>query len=175
MSNNKIVIFEGHDRAGKTSISSEFAHQTGLQIFKNHNQLKNFATRSFANSVFIEANYIYQMLQQCQFAGGGIIFDRSMPSEYVYSKVFGRKTDLQMIEVFDEALAQLGAKIIYCHKDIDFSSKFSDEVVAYSNLEQIKAAYEEYFAFTKCQVLKLETSDENLADQISTVRSFIGV
>ena len=171
---NKIVIFEGHDRAGKTSICNELARQTGLQLFKNHNQLKNFAARSFANSVFIEANYVYQMLQQCKFEGGGIIFDRSMPSEYVYAKVFGRKTDLQMIEVFDEAMAQMDAKIIYCHKDVDFSAKFSDEVVAYSNLAQIKSAYDEYFQVTKCKVLKLETSDENLDAQISAIRQFIG-
>lgn len=175
LNRQRIIILEGHDRAGKTTICNALKRATGYQLFKNNSQLNRFASKAFHDTIFIEAEYVTQMLRQCEFAGGGIIFDRSIPSEYVYSAVYGRSSDGSLIDHYDDVLATLGADIIYCYKDLNdqFKAKFADEVVDFSVLANIQEAYERYLSSTRCRYLKLNTSDENLTRQLGEICAFL--
>lgn len=83
-----IVIFEGSDYTGKTTISKELAKQTGYpRLCVNFNDIKNterelslqeYAAISFGASLGIVESYgLYE----------NVIRDRSYLTEYVYSKL----------------------------------------------------------------------------------------
>lgn len=168
---NEIVIFEGPDRCGKTEISHALSKIRGLSYFKNHQEHKNFTQNKFNDTAFIEAAYLIDMLKQVQFANNGIILDRHMPSEYVYSQVFNRQTDMNAIWQVDEQLSMLGAVIIYCYKD--FYKEYEDEVIDLQHIENIKEKYETYFEQTSMPICYLNTTDENLEREIMEIQEFL--
>jgi thymidylate kinase len=114
---NKIIIFEGPDRCGKSEIGTALAKHLGLSYFKNHAEHDNFSNENFLSTAFTEAFYLLDMLKQVEFKENGIILDRHIPSEWVYAKTFERETSEALVFKVDEELAKLGAVIIYCYKD----------------------------------------------------------
>lgn len=165
---NKIIIFEGPDLCGKTEIGKELSKQYKLSYFKNNCEHENFRNNNFLGTAFVEAFYLLDMLKQVEFKENGIILDRHIPSEYVYSKVYDRITHEESIWKIDEELADLGATIIYCTKT--HYKDFNDEVITLDKIEHIKYFYEEYFTKTKMNVIRLDTTDENLEREISDIK-----
>jgi thymidylate kinase len=161
---NNILILEGPDRCGKTEIGKALSKQYFMSYFKNHREHENFTNQTFLGTAFVEAAYIIDMLKQVEFKDFGIIFDRHMPSEYVYSKVYNRPTHEESIWKIDKELADLGAVILYCTKTT--YKEFEDEVITLDKIETIKQYYEEYFKHTKMRVIRLDTTDENLEREI---------
>lgn len=171
MKQNEIIILEGPDRCGKTEIGKSLAKKRGLSYFKNHNEHKSFTTKTFLNTAFIEAYYLIDMLKQIQFGRRGIILDRHMPSEYVYSTVFNRETDDDGIWTVDTQLSMLGATIIYCYKD--YYDDYGDEIIDVAFIDKIKTTYLEYFERTEMPVLYLNTTDEDLERELSEIEEFL--
>lgn len=165
---NKIILFEGPDLCGKTEIGKELSKQLKLSYFKNNTEHDNFRNNTFLQTAFVEAYYLIDMLNQVEFKENGIILDRHIPSEYVYSKVYDRPTHEESIWKIDEILAGFGATIIYCTKT--HYKNFDDEVITLDKIEHIKYFYEEYFAKTKMPVIRLDTTDENLEREISDIK-----
>lgn len=165
-----IIIFEGVDNTGKTSIAKALANRYYLSYFKNESQDVFFRnnSREFA---FIEANYLFNLMRQTHLAKEPLILDRHMPSEFVYSKVYNRPLDLDRIFHVDKKLSKLNAGIIYCYKDSfeDFEDKFVDK----THLNKLKEAYEEYFEKTAMKVLRLNTTNEDLETQLSEIKKFM--
>jgi hypothetical protein len=168
---SRIIIFEGHDNAGKTSIATNFADGYNYQYFKSHMQAKHFKEGTFLQALRFETDYLLDFLEQVNVAGNGLIIDRHLPSEFAYSYAYHRLTDLNYIWEADEKLAKLGACVIYCYKDkVD---NFEDHLIDESKVEPIKEGYEYYFQKTKMKHLILNTSDENLLEQLDKIQRFL--
>lgn len=169
--NNKIIIMEGADVTGKSEIGSALANQFGLAYFKNLAEHQSFSDLTFSQTAFVEANYLLCLLKQVEIKENGIVLDRHIPSEYVYSKVFERETNEDEIWEIDRQLAELGAVIVYCYKD-EYKD-FDDEVIKFERIEQLKDTYQEYFNKTNMPVLQLNTTDENLERELNEIIPFL--
>lgn len=170
----RIVVFCGPDMTGKTQIAKKFSSITGIPYFKassEHTTYLNSKDR-FVNQLRYADPRMTDFLGQ---TGYSAIFDRAWPCEFVYSSVFGRETDMKMLEEIDAAYAALGANIILTHRKSyegivdDIDPKINSEF-----LQKIDAKYSEFMKWTKCKKLRLQVDDENLSREINDIMIGIG-
>lgn len=164
----RILLFEGPDRCGKTEIGSALARNLNITYFKNKSEHENFINEDTLVKFKIETQYLLQQLKGLEYKNNGIVLDRHFPSEYVYSKVYKRKTDEDLIWHFDNEFAKLGTVLIYCYKSE--YKYFSDEIIKLEEIGKIRDVYEnDYLKKTKMQVISIDTSDEDLDTQLTTI------
>ena len=160
-----IIVFEGHDMTGKTNIAHELTKQDFMskyKIFKSkaeHGRWWDPCVSSlYSWSAFLGVIELYKL---------DIIFDRFFPSEYAYGNAFNRNISENMIFKFDKQCADYGCVIIYCYKDEASYQEDDEKITPMDKYNDIKKYYEEFFAKTKCKVIRLNTSSENLSEQIA--------
>ena len=159
----RVIIFEGPDRTGKTNIAQEVSRRIGIPYFKNDADIKNFLNPKdyFVNTLRYADPYFLSYLAQTK---SSVIIDRHYPSEWVYSKVFKRKTDMKAMRRTDDFLAELGAKIVITWRS-DYSNREDDQfpdVITEKKLQQIHDGYVAFREWTKCESIWLNVDDENL-------------
>lgn len=162
--NKKLVIFVGPDMCGKTEIGKAVAKRMNLEYFKNNAEHSRFNADSFINELRHCGPLTLEFIDQINFKGDGIVLDRYTPCEWVYSKVYNRKTDEDLIWEIDQKLADRNATIVYCYKD--YYKKFEDEVIKEKEIASIKKEYENYFNQSAVKVIKLNTTSEDLNQQL---------
>jgi hypothetical protein len=161
--NQKIIIFEGVDRVGKSTIARELSKRVSIPYFKNERESKNFLNPSdyFINTLRYSDPYFLSFLKQ---TGYSAIIDRQYPSEWVYSKVFQRTTDLDALKRTDQMFASLGAVIVICWRS-DHEHRYDDQfpsVIDDEKLWQLHDAYCDFENWTSCKFVYLNVDDENL-------------
>lgn len=113
---NKIIIIEGIDRVGKTTLATKIKEHLGCKSFKDNyavdfNKISNEA---------IETKFA--MLLQTLPLIGGVVVDRFHMTEYVYNKFRGK--EFPMYEEIDKQLADLDVILILVYsEDIKRSSE----------------------------------------------------
>ena len=163
-----ILTFVGHDNSGKTSIAMALANKIGIPYFKNRNEKRREITDSNIYGLYYETPLL---LSLCTQTNSSFIFDRGYPCEYAYSQAFNRKTDLPFLWKMDEEWSKLNHRIVYCYKT--FLKDFIDDMVKLEQVKAIKENYEKFLSKTKCSVLKLDTTNEDLAGQLFQIQRFI--
>jgi thymidylate kinase len=164
----QVIIFEGADRSGKTSISIELSKQLNIPRFK-------VQRNKYFWDVFCNINYLDEGVMQCvEQTGASIIFDRWIPSDFVYSKLFDRDISYRKIWEIDGRLAKLDAIVIVCYKTPDkfiVDEEDADFVnpTMYSKMNELYREYAEQSSIKK--ILFLNTSDENLEQQIKDIKT----
>ena len=164
----QLIIFEGPDMCGKTEIAQAVAEQLGIPVYKSgrehdlfHDKDAQYLTLKYGN---------YEMIKLLDTTNASVIFDRFFPSEWVYSQVYDRTRDLDLVLEYDHYWASLGGKIIWLDKP---NMDGKDELIEDSRYNEIRQKYEEYMALTKCSVIRLDTSDRNLEAQVKKICKFI--
>lgn len=154
---------------GKTHIAKALSKKLNIPIFKMEIQ-KHFWDFLIHQRYATEA--ITQMLEQ---TGQSVILDRSFPSDWMYSKLFKRPYDDIKGFSTDERFAKMGAIIVYCYKDKKFYQDDPEDkdFINKSDYDKMKNLYNRYIAFTNCKILSINTSDENLEKQLSTIIKFL--
>lgn len=171
MKNKHIIIFEGLDGTGKSTIAKKLAEELGLQYFKNHMEHKALEQEvdCYKAMLYMQAPITLAFLSQCSFKENGIILDRFTPSEFAYGHALRGGTDNKIIWEVDKKLAEFGAKIIYCYKyDTLPLNDFS-----LNECEAIKHYYDIYRKKTKISWLNLNTTSENISYQITEIVHFL--
>lgn len=158
------LIVEGPDRSGKTTIAKALAKELNHQYFRINKGKNYFTKKDFYQQALTESNLLLQLIQQTK---QNLIIDRSIPSEFVFSKVFNRDTDLVSIIDQDRALAEEGVILLYCYKDY---YKIDDDLVDMNRVEEIKKRYEDYLKISHMRKIILNTTDENLLRQLSFIK-----
>jgi thymidylate kinase len=166
---NNLVVFEGLDQSGKTSIAQILAKKIGYSYFKNPSEKKQFYVDDNRVTWIIEGTYLFSLVEQGVVSK--IILDRHLPSEYAYSYAYNRKTDQAKIVEFDAKLAELGAIIVYCHKDS--YDQYNDWAVKNGDRVKIAEGFELYLQQTRMPYLKLDTTDQNLEREIDAITFFM--
>jgi thymidylate kinase len=172
MTKRKVIIFDGPDACGKTNMAKELAVETGIPYFKNSDEHKYFLSDPdyFINAVRYVDTYFTSYLEA---TGASVILDRAWPSEWIYSKVMGRDTDLHVLRELDTRHAKLGTKLIIPWRS-DYSKIRDDYKVINDNIQVIHNLYMEFAKYwTQCDVLLLNVDDENLERELTEIRQFV--
>lgn len=172
----KVIIFEGPDRTGKSNIAQELSHRLFVPYFKNKDEVKNFLDPKdyYVNVLRYADPYFISYLKQ---TGNSVIIDRHYPSEWVYSRVFKRKTDMEALRRTDEAMAALGAKIVICWRS-SYANREDDDfpgVITEEKLQKIHDGYVRFRNWTKCESIWLNVDDEDLDREVDDVLNDLGL
>jgi len=164
MNKQRIIIFEGHDMVGKTEIATELGKRLNIKKYKNNKEQSRWQDKLV--SLMYGMDEIVQLLEQ---VGFDIIIDRFHGSEFAYSKVFNRFTSKEKIADIDERLAKMDCLIVYCFKDSKAYLEDDQDIVRVDQYDKLKVAYEHFLTETKCEYIRLNTTDENLDKQVKTI------
>jgi thymidylate kinase len=172
-----IVLFEGPDGAGKTTIAQEYARKYGSPYFKNVLEHNQKAQNETALLTKYAGRFSAQLLRTLNVHGGGIdlVIDRHYPSEWVYSQVEGRETDLDILRSIDNTFADAGQfYIVICIKEeMDYVIKEDGHADA-DKLKKLHRKYKEFTLWTSIKnILLLDTSSEMTGMHVQRVGQFV--
>ena len=166
----KIIIFEGTDHCGKTTIAQEFckAHPE-YQYFKikqEHLDIKETDPNVLAHAHLLQLNFFLELAKQVDFR---IVMDRFYPSEIVYGSLF-REVNVKELLKFDRIFAALNTHIVLVEKSDD---ELEDALWTREQLIAIKDSYRLFFTDTKCKTICLNTDSEDLQWELNEIDKFI--
>jgi len=167
-----IILFEGVDDTGKTTIANELSKVINVPVYKNETQktlYNEHNEKHFELLLKFGGNVELQLMELLK---PDIIFDRSFVSEFAYARAFDRKSDDKFVHYLSLKYNALGTIIVYCYKD-NIDDVFDDEVIPKHKIMAIKNAYELYFWHTPIPVLHLNTTDKDLTKQINAILFFL--
>lgn len=160
----KIIILEGCDGTGKTEIGKELSKWINIPYFKNNKEHLHFFDEDLTRYRFLDQLYIYEFLKQ---TGYSVIVDRAFPSDIVYTNVFRPNEELiNTLYDIDEKFSNLDTTILYCYKQ---NNSTNDEIINSDKYKDITFEYERYLQNTKCRVMKLDTTDEDLHREMNEI------
>jgi len=163
-----LIIFEGPDLCGKTNIAEEVSKRLGIPVYKSGREHDLFHDK---NAQYLTLKYgNYEMIKILDTTNASIMFDRFFPSEWVYSQVYDRTRDLDLVMEYDRYWASLGGKIIWLDKP-EMDGK--DELIENTRYNEIRQRYDEYMALTECDIFRLDTTDRDLENQVNKICNFI--
>ena len=141
MKNQNLIIFEGPDGCGKTNIAAEVSLMVDIPVYKSGLENDMFFDK---NAQYLTLKYgNYEMINLLDVTNASVMFDRFFPSEWVYSQVFKRNSDLDLVLKYDKMWNNLGGKIIWLDKPF---MDVEDELVPQSRYNDLREKYREYMA-----------------------------
>ena len=143
------LIVIGPDGVGKTTIARHISRELRVPMFKCPSE-KTIFVHGGRESLTFDHMLTYFLEQ----TGYRFISDRGYPCEWVYSKVFGRKSNPYLIEEIDARHAGLGTKILYLYSSERPYEE--DEIVPMDRYEEIRAAYDLFSSRSKCEVTSFD-------------------
>lgn len=145
------ILVVGPDGAGKTTIVEEISTRLGIPSFKFPGEQEVFK-RGQGGQLLFDLGLAHFLKQ----TGLRFISDRGYPCEWVYSGVFKRETDLDVLKMIDEVHASIGTKILYLYSSVLPEEK--DELVPDEYYWTIKRAYDSFTGWTRCRVYQYDTA-----------------
>lgn len=117
-----IVILEGMERTGKSTLATEF-EKRGFVKFKDHNRFREYGV----NNVKHRLDSTFSFLQALDQAGTNVVLDRFHISEIVYSKFYRKVPSSYMSYNYfiDAALSKMNVVLVHCTRKID--DKYVDD------------------------------------------------
>jgi hypothetical protein len=169
----QILFVVGPDMCGKTNIAKAIVAETGFAYFKASSEHGTYlkSKNRFIDQLRHADPRTADFMKQ---TGINVVMDRGFPCEYAYSKVLGRRTDQKMIKAMDEAYAEMGAKILFCHRSsYDEIVDDLDPRLSAVTLQLIHFAYEEFLKSSKCKVHLMNVDDEDLKREVDEAIGFM--
>lgn len=143
-----IIIFEGPDRTGKTEMAKELANRFHIPYFKMTTEYENWQKGKFKEALEFDQPYLLEFLRQTKTS---VVIDRAYPSEFVYSRVFDRQSNNDLLWKIDEGFANLGTQIIVSRR-ISYSESEKDDLIPDEKFPLIDKVYQDFMMRTKCNV-----------------------
>lgn len=167
-----VVIFEGCDKVGKTEMARELSKRLRVPYFKNKSEWKAFSSdpEYFVKALRYGDPYFYAYLRDTK---SSIVLDRSYPSEWVYSKVYGRKTDDEALGFIDSFAASFGVKIVIPYRSSYMGLRDDIHDIDEDHLQRLSDTYTEFAKWTKCDVLRFCIDSEDLEWEMNTIQKFL--
>lgn len=149
-----IVLLDGPDGVGKSEISLALSKALRIPRFKCETEKQSWQDGTLEQSLWFD----FVLPQFVRQTGVSFVGDRGYPSEWVYSQVFDRKTNPEMLTAVDQQFAELGTTIVVLLRR-DYSGSRFDELVDSSYLATLHKKYLEFATWTKCRVVKMHVDD----------------
>lgn len=168
-----IIIVEGIDRVGKTTLINKLAESCDIRPFVDSYLKFNYLNYVTDTLMTVEGNRddiiantekinsLLNFLEQFGDRIGNVVFDRLHMSEFVYGANDRNYFSFEAFNNFDVRLSKLGALIVYVEpKDLEWSSKQHG-----SNLSYHRSSFEHIIDKSECEVLRcnIDTLDEAVA------------
>jgi len=165
------IAFIGPDMTGKSNIAKALSDDLNIPVFKNTGEWK---TRLSSEDYFVSllrfgGPFLMDFIKQTNVS---VIMDRFYPCELVYSKAFGRSTDMDVIEWMDDQFSKVDGKFIICLKK-DYRGLVDDtypDELPTEKLISLDKLYKDFYEYTKCDAHILYTDDLNLERQLSYIK-----
>jgi thymidylate kinase len=156
----RIIIYEGPDRCGKTEQAKELSRRLGIPYFKNAAEHEYFLSDPsyFLNAIRYVDTYFTSYLESSE---SSVILDRAWPSEWIYSQALGRQTDFELLRKLDERHASLGTVIVIPHRSSYAGVKDEYDNIN-DNITRIHDLYMQFAKWTKCKTVLVNVDDEDL-------------
>ena len=146
------IIVVGPDGVGKTTLVQGLSKALDIPSFKCPSEKEIFRTGGRSSLAFD-----YTMTHFLEQTGFRFVSDRGYPCEWVYSSVFERETDMDLLGLIDTQHAMLGTRILYLYSSvIPFEE---DDIVPMDRYADIRDAYDNFVDWTKCQVTAMDTAE----------------
>lgn len=167
----RLIVFIGHDNSGKSSIIKELAKIIPYHPLKLNLDLNKFSRDVTKDDLRLQRMVSYDVQLQIleKIPELRVIFDRGHPCEYAYAKTFNRVFDEDTVLSFDRRCKDLDCLIVYCYKDKEFYQDDEEDNLSKDCYGTLKKYYEEFLEKSVCDIVRLNTSDENINNQISTI------
>ena len=118
-----IIIVEGIDRVGKTTLCNALSESLSIPIYKHSQQVMDYLTMDNIN----ETDKMLQLLDICKLINADIIFDRFHFSDFVYGimeRQYSESIAIHNLRLIDEILCRMNAVVIMVQPtDITASSR----------------------------------------------------
>jgi len=166
-----VLIFEGHDQSGKTTIAKAMSAELSIPYFKIERVDRWWDPEI---NVKYTTSALTDFIRQ---TNANVILDRWHLSDYMYGMLFKRSVDSGRIFEIDRVLAKMNASIVICYKDPEkYQADPKDsEYVAAKDYERMTDIYKTLIKWSNCKTLLLNTSDENLKGQIDRIKQHIAL
>ncbi len=145
------IIVVGPDRVGKTTIVKHISEMLEIPPFKCPAEKKIFKEGG-RESLAFDYTLTHFMAQ----TGVRFISDRGYPCEWVYSKVFGRQTDLDLLDLIDRAHQNLGTRILYLYSSVEPTEP--DDLVPADKYWDVKQTYDDFCEWSTCRITAVDTA-----------------
>lgn len=172
-----VIIFEGHDRAGKSTIADAVAQELKTEVFMTNSKEAfidkgMFGRDSSPISSFnlMLAEYIHKLLKTGT-ASKPIIVYRSFLSEVVYSNLLGRKTNQYENFKADKVFNECNATIVYCYNSE--KEVFHDEQLDDIMIRKSIKLYKHFTKLIRTDVLYIDTKDHDVDAYVKQIISYV--
>jgi ABC-type cobalamin/Fe3+-siderophores transport system ATPase subunit len=146
------IIVIGPDGVGKTTLVRMISSRLDIPSFKCPNE-KQIFREGGRSSLAFDYNLTHFLKQ----TGHRFVSDRGYPCEWVYSRVFKRETDHDLLSLIDTNHALMGTRVLYLYSSVPPFEE--DDIVPSECYGDIKDAYDNFCdAWTECQVTRLDTA-----------------
>lgn len=147
------IIVVGPDGVGKTTLVRGISTRLGIPSFKCPSEKQIFRDGGRSSLVF-DFNLTHFLRQ----TGHRFVSDRGYPCEWVYSQVFGRETDMDLLSFIDTNHSLMGTRILYLYSSVPPFEE--DDIVPRERLGDIKDVYDNFCdAWTECRVTRMDTAE----------------
>jgi nucleoside 2-deoxyribosyltransferase/thymidylate kinase len=135
-----IVVVEGLERTGKTTLCKEF-EKRGFVYFKDFNRINKHICMGMESRLDTTLTFLQNLSEN----GVNVVVDRLHLSEYAYGKIF-RKEYSANVNYIDNAISKLNSVLILCKSDNDEEYK-NRMLLKYTTnqVEQLSNRFEYYF------------------------------
>lgn len=173
--NQRVLIFCGPDMCGKTNISQELSRVLNIPYFKPPEERLTFLKNQ--DKFILDTRYAdTRMADFLKMTGHSVIFDRSYPCEWVYSRFFNRESDEVALRYIDNVHSQIGTKIIIPYRSTyDLVIDDLDPSLTGSRLLRLEKLYREFSTWTKCECYFLNVDSNDLNMEILEIKRYLKI
>lgn len=173
----KVIIFEGPDRVGKTTVAEALAKKLDTEVFMT-NSRACFTNKSINDSSAIAyfnytiASYVNGLIEN-GLAEKPIIIYRSFLSEMVYSLLLERSTNAELNYKTDELFCNMDATIVYMENDQ--TENFLDDTMDDKLILESKKLYNMFLKQITTPYIKINTTEQNVEKYVDEIIQHTGL
>lgn len=163
-----IIIIDGPDGNGKTTIAHALGSAMLLPVYKNSHEHNAYANDQ-SSFVMMLKHHDAALVDFLAQTGHSVIMDRGYPSEWVYSRVMGRLTDTNVLQRRDREYAALGALVVIPLRSsyVGCDKAFAD--INAGRRQELHDSYVTFSEWTLCETLILCVDDEDTSRHVATI------
>lgn len=171
MKNTRVVI-EGPDGVGKTAIAKALAEDLSINYFKFKAEVTMFSGDPIDRLAMLKWGTHEQLsvIEQCNI---DVVMDRFLPSEAVYSRVYGRSTEQKFLIRYGSWWRQLGGVYVFLDKPTVLKEQWDDELIAFEKYQELRVEYDKFMAETIVPFMKIDTTECDTKKTIKMIKAWL--